>query len=138
MFKFILNDDGLTMRIYMPPVKSVMDKHKKADALLMEHYHWQQGYREKLGYGTAAPECRGSVSSRQWDSIADITRETADQLDMESVDWCMDEIGSDYRQAIGNEMKNREAGAKVWSAGNRTYEQAVYAILPLMRKKNLI
>lgn len=116
-----------------------IDDTAKADALLMEHYYWQQSWHEKLGYGSCAPECRQAVSSRQWDTTAEITSEIADRLDMEAVDWCMDEIGGELRQVIGCEMRNREAKASVWRpTSKRTYTEAVGVIVPLFRKKNLL
>lgn len=116
-----------------------IDNTAKADALLMEHYFWQKSWKEKLGYGSCSPECRQAVSSRQWDSTADITHDQADRLDMEAVDWCMDEVGGEYRQAIGCEMRNREAKASVWRpTTKRTYTEAVAVIIPLMRRKNLV
>jgi hypothetical protein len=116
-----------------------IDDTAKADALLMEHYFWQKSWREKLGYGNAAPECRQSRSSRQWDSTAEIVDEAVTHLEMEAVDWCMDEIGGEYRQAIGVEMRNREAKVSVWRpTTKRTYTEAVAIIIPLMRRKNLL
>jgi hypothetical protein len=116
-----------------------IDDVAKADALLVEHYFWQKSYREKLGYGMCSPECRQSVSSRQWDSTADITREQADRLDMEAVDWCLDELAGELRQIIGVEMRNREAKVSVWRpTTKRTYTEAVAVIIPLMKRKNLL
>jgi hypothetical protein len=116
-----------------------MDDTAKADALLVEHYYWQKTWKPKLGYGMCSPECRQSVSSRQWDSTADITREQADRADMDSVDWCMDELDGESRQIIGCEMRNRDAKASVWRpTTKRTYTEAVAIIIPLMRRKNLL
>jgi hypothetical protein len=116
-----------------------IDETTKADALLTEHYYWQKSYREKLGYGNAAPECRQSRSSRQWDSTAEIVDEAVAHLEMEAVDWCMDAATPECRQAIGKEMRNREAGAKVWrSPSPMTYSEALDMIVPMMKKKDLI
>lgn len=116
-----------------------IDDTAKADALLVEHYFWQKSWRPKLGYGRCSPECRESISSRQWDTTADITREQADRLDMEAVEWCIDELPGDLRQTINCEMRNREAKASVWRpASGRSYGDAVAAIIPLMRKKSLL
>jgi hypothetical protein len=116
-----------------------IDDTTKADALLLEHYYWQKAWKAKLGYGNAAPECRQAVSSRQWDTTAEITSDTVDQIEMETVDWCVDALDGESRRIIGCEMRNREVAAKVWhSETGRTYADAVNAILPFMRKKNLL
>lgn len=115
-----------------------IDETTKADALLMEHYYWQKTWRPKLGYWVSQ-ESRQVVPNRQWDSTADITHDQADRLDMEAVDWCVDELSGEFRQAIGCEMRNREAKASVWRpTTKRTYTEAVAAIIPLMRRKNLV
>lgn len=120
-----------------------IDDTAKADALLMEHYYWQKSWRPPIGYGSAAPECRYSLSSRQWDSEQLITNEQIERLEMESVEWCINALPQEFRHAIGAEMVNRErnrvAKASVWRPNTkRTYTEAVAAIIPFMRKRSLI
>jgi hypothetical protein len=116
-----------------------IDDTAKADALLVEHYHWQKSWRPAIGYGNAAPECRYAKSSRQWDTTEDIHDELVERLTMEAVDRCLDKAGGESRQVIACEMKNREAKASVWRpTTTRTYTEAVAAIIPFMRKECLL
>lgn len=58
---------------------------------------------------------------------------------MEAVEWCVDAVPIGCRQAIGAEMKNRAARAKVWrSPGKESYVEALETILPVMKKRGLI
>jgi hypothetical protein len=59
---------------------------------------------------------------------------------MENVEWCIDAIALPFRQAIGFEMKNRAARAKVWRAPNliETYDEALELVIPIMRQRGLI
>lgn len=111
----------------------------KADALLVEHYHWQKDWRPSLGTPRCAPECRQAVTSRQWDSTEDLHDSYLHKKEMEAVEWCLDELPSAHRQSIGIEMRNREVKAKVWRAGGTvpTFADALALIMPLMRKKSL-
>ncbi len=110
-----------------------------ADQLLLEWYEWSRSWRPNLGAPRCAPECREARTSRQWDSAAELTRETADRLDMEAVEWCVDAVSFPYQNAIGIEMKNRQVKAKVWrSPAGKTYQEALVQIVPFMRKKNLL
>jgi hypothetical protein len=111
---------------------------EKADLLLIEWYEWSSGYRPDLDVPGCSPACRDSRSSRQWDSTTDITRELADRLTMEAVQFCYDSIHFHFQNAIGVEMRNRLARVNVWrSPFGRTYDEALEAIIPHMRKKGL-
>jgi hypothetical protein len=107
-----------------------------ADSLLIEWHRWSARYRPNLGAPRIAPYCKQSTSSRQYDEDAAYDRIYHGQ--MEAVDFCIDAIEVAMQQAIGAEMRNREAKAKVWrSPSNRTYTEALDAILPVMRKRGL-
>lgn len=116
-----------------------IDDTAKADALLVEHYHWQKRWKPAIGYGNCAPECRQAKTSRQWDSTEDIHDEVVERLTMEAVDACMYKIEPEDRQVIGCEMRNREAKVSVWRpTTKRTYTEAVAAMIPVMRKSGLL
>lgn len=109
---------------------------EKADSLLMEWHRWSAAYRPNLGAPKIAPYCKQSTSSRQYDEEAAYDKVYHRQ--MEAVDFCMDAIEVAMQQAIGSEMRNREVKAKVWrSPSNKTYTEALDAILPVMRKRGL-
>lgn len=107
-----------------------------ADSLLMEWYRWAKEWRPKLGAPRVSPYCRQSVSSRQYDE--DAAYDKVWQKQMEAVDYCVDAIAVSMQQAIGTEMRNRASKAKVWrDPGNKSYLEALLAILPVMRKRGL-
>jgi hypothetical protein len=111
---------------------------EKADTLLMEWYRWTRLYRPKLGYPGIAPYCHQFSSSNQYDDPADLTHDKAWEAEMRAVDFCVGALAVSMQQAIGTEMRNREANAKVWrSPSNRTYAEALAAILSVMRKRGL-
>lgn len=114
-------------------------EHKKiADELLQEWHAWSAAYRPALGMPGCSPASRQAQSSKQWQSAYEICDESVRRNEMENIEWCVDAIPLPCRQAIGIEMKNREARAKVWrSAGAATYDDALEMILPLMKKRGL-
>lgn len=111
---------------------------EKADTLLIEWYRWTKAYRPNLGAPKIAPYCKQATSSKQYEEAYDLTHDRVYQNEMKAVDFCVDAIEVSMQQAIGTEMRNREVSAKVWrSPSNRTYEEALAAILPVMRKRGL-
>lgn len=109
-----------------------------AELLLTEWYDWSRGYRPSLDVPGCAPACRDARSSRQWDTTTDILADTSDRLTMEAVQFCYDSIHFHFQNAIGVEMRNRLAGARVWrSPFDKTFEQAIEQITPHMRKRGL-
>lgn len=111
---------------------------EKADCLLIEHYRWSAAYRPNLGVPRIAPYCKESVTSRQYDDAADLTHDKVYQNEMKAVDFCLDALTVSMQQAIGTEMKNRVATARVWrSPSNVTFSEALDAIVPVMKKRGL-
>jgi hypothetical protein len=109
-----------------------------ADALLLEWYYWADLYRPKLGAPRVSPYCKDSRTSKQYDDPADLSRDKVYQNQMEAVDYCIDAIAVPMQQAIGIEMKNRVAKAAVWrSPSGASYVEALFVIMPVMRKKGL-
>lgn len=112
---------------------------EKADLLLVDWYVWSMSYRPALGVPGCDPACRQSTSSRQWDTTLEITREVADQLEIEAVQACYDALDLPYQVAIGIEMRNRMSRAAVWrSPYPQTYAQALDEIVPKMRARHLL
>jgi len=111
---------------------------EKADALLIEWYRWSKAYRPALGAPRIAPYCRESTTSKQYDSASDLSHDRVYQNEMKAVDYCMDAIAVDMQQAIGTEMRNREARAKVWrSPSQASFSAALDAVMAVMRKRGL-
>ncbi|MGZ3235775.1 MAG: hypothetical protein ACXU8A_00195 [Burkholderiaceae bacterium] len=109
-----------------------------ADSLLIEWYRWSKVWRPKLGAPRVAPYCQQSTTSKQYDDPSDLTYDKVYQDQMKAVDFCMDAIEVAMQQAIGTEMRNREANAKVWrSPINQSYASALFVIMPVMRKRGL-
>jgi len=119
------------------PMDRQSDK-EKADTLLIEWYRWSKQWRPNLGAPKIAPYCKQSQTSKQYDDTADLTNDRVYQNEMKAVDYCLDAIEVSMQQAIGTEMRNREVNARVWrSPSNRSYAQALEAIMPVMRKRGL-
>jgi hypothetical protein len=111
---------------------------EKADTLLIEFHRWESQWRPKLGAPRIAPYSRQSVSSKQYDDPADLVHDKVYQKEMEAVEYCVDALALPLQQAIRTEMRNREVNAKVWrSPSNKTYTEALDAVLPVMRKRGL-
>ncbi|MDR6585544.1 hypothetical protein [Herbaspirillum frisingense] len=114
---------------------------RRADALLEEWHAWSATYRPALGIPGCSPSSRQAQSSKQWQSTSEIAEESARKAEMESVEWCVDVLKLPQRQAIGLEMKNRAAGAKVWrpAAGSVVlYHDALDEIISVMRRRGLL
>jgi hypothetical protein len=109
-----------------------------ADSLLMEWFRWCERWRPKLGAPRTAPYCQQFTTSKQYDDPADLTHDKVYQNQMKAVDFCVGAIAVPMQQAIGTEMRNRQVNAKVWrDPGNKTYSEALLAILPVMKKRGL-
>lgn len=135
---------AMPMRRYQDPAKHIeFEKAKEfkalADALLEEWHAWSAAYRPALGVPGCSPSSRQAQSSKQFQSTAEIAEDTIRRAEMESVEWCVDGLPLGCRQAIGIEMRNREVRARVWrSPTATTYDDALEAILPIMKKRSLL
>lgn len=104
-----------------------------ADSLLIEWHRWSKTWRPSLGANRISPSCRGFIHDKE--SGESDGYESIHKREMEAVDFCVGSIAVPMQQAIGTEMRNREVKAKVWrDRSNHTFEQALHAVLPLMRK----
>lgn len=105
-----------------------------ADSLLIEWHRWAKAWRPRLGAPRISPTCAGYVKDEKHNEDSD-GYEAAHKREMEAVDFCVGSIAVPMQQAIGTEMRNREAKAKVWrDSSNSTFVAALNAVLPHMRK----
>jgi hypothetical protein len=108
------------------------------DALLLEWYDWSAEYRPALGADRASATCREAPSSRQYQSSTEASCSGLHISEMQSVEFCVDQLPTPQRLAIELEMRNRRTRAKVWRNSNAdTYENAVAAVRPIMRRRGL-
>lgn len=114
----------------------IEDERRLADELLVEWHDWTDSYRPALGVDRGI--CREARSSRQYDDSTEASCGRLHVNEMQSVAFCVDQLSVMQQIAIGIEMKNRHSRAKVWrSEGAATYENALEAIRPLMRRRGL-
>lgn len=112
---------------------------EKTELLLIEWYDWSRGYRPDLDVPGCSPACRDSQTSRQWESTTDLARDLADLMELQAVQESYDAIHFHYQSAIGVEMRNKLAKAKMWrSPFEKTYEEALEQIIPQMRRRGLL
>lgn len=131
---------------YRDPAQQVQlpreeERKRKADALLEEWHAWSAAYRPALGIPGCSPSSRQAQSSKQWQSTYEIADEFARKAEMEAVEWCVDALKFQYRQAIGVEMRNRSAKAKVWRGPTldpNAYREALEDLLPILRRRGLL
>lgn len=93
-------------------------------------------YRQALGMPGCSPSGRQAQSSKQWQSIYEIGDESLRKAEMENVEWCVDGLPMQYRQAIGFELRNRSSRAKIWRASGEksvSFSEALEKVLPVMR-----
>jgi hypothetical protein len=119
-----------------------------ADSLLIEWYRWAKSWRPALGAPRISPTFQEHKQKHEdekhkgWEisdeTYEDDAYERLHKIEMEAIEYCVDALPVPLQQAIGTEMRNREVKAKVWrSPSNRTYTEALDAILPVMRKRGL-
>lgn len=123
------------------PVREEADR---AEALIMDWYHWTKGYRPKLGVGRVAAFARGMVPDDAYvDSEAVDERLNATRC--QQVDLCIDELPWQQRAAIGVHAGNKAAGACVFrnprlspQEQHAAYLEARAALLPALRRRGLL
>jgi hypothetical protein len=114
------------------------EERQLADELLVEWHDWTDSYRPALGMDRVSASCREARSSRQYEDSTSASCGRLHTNEMQSVAFCVDQLPIPQRVAIGIEMKNRISRAKVWRSDNAdTYQNALVAICPLMRRRGL-
>lgn len=105
---------------------------------LLEWYEFQAEYRPKLGFERRASESSGFRISRQWLDDNELDDEIDTQLRAqraEQIERCVDRLEPRFRAAIQTEMRNRLAGATVFSSARNagTHEADLRAALALLK-----
>lgn len=114
------------------------EERQLADELLVEWHDWTASYRPALGADRVSASCREARSSRQYEDSTEASCGRLHVNEMQSVAFCVYQLPMAQQVAIGIEMKNRYARAKVWRNDDAdTYENAIEAIRPLMRRRGL-
>lgn len=109
-----------------------------ADELLLEWHDWSDSYRPALGNDRVSASCREARSSRQYEDSTEASCGRLHLNEMQSVAFCVYQLPTAQQVAIGIEMKNRRARAKVWRNDLAdSYENSVAAICPIMRRRGL-
>lgn len=116
----------------------IVEERQLVDELLVEWHDWTDSYRPALGVDRVSASCREARSSRQYDDSTEASCGRLHVNEMQSVAFCVYQLPTAQQVAIGIEMKNRRSAARVWrSDAADTYENAVDAIRPLMRRRGL-
>ncbi len=123
---------------------------QKADELLLEYHDWSEQYRPSLGVPRAAASCQQARSSRQWEDSTEASCGRLHITQMETIEFCMDQLPHATKIVIEREMKGRadrrdawrERGSqKVWrqrdAVPSPAYITARSLLIPIMRKRLL-
>ena len=107
----------------------------KAIELLTEWFRWSKLWRPNLGVPRIAPYCKDARISRQYDDATDLTHDRVYKMQMDSVQFCVFSLPTDYIQSISTEIRNRESSARVWrSPSDVPFNVALDAVIVIMRK----
>jgi hypothetical protein len=112
---------------------------EQADSLIMAWYRWTKAWRPNLGAGVAPWAKNYRQDEKHNDAAEESENERLHKIEMQAVDYCLSILTTQQQQAVGIEMRNREVNHKVWRAPtNQTYTQALQAVLPHLKKRNLL
>lgn len=118
-----------------------LDETQLVDALLLEWYDWSAEYRPALGADRASATCREAASSRQYQTSTEASCSGLYVGEMQTIEFCVDQLPLAQRLAIDLEMRNRRTGATIWRSRPGitadTYANAVTAMRPIMRRRGL-
>lgn len=110
----------------------------KAIELLAEWHRWATPWRPNLGVPKIAPYCKDARISRQYDDATDLTHDRVYKMQMDSVQFCVFSLPTDYIQSITTEIRNRETNARVWrSPSDVPFNVALDTVIVVMRKEGL-
>lgn len=116
----------------------ISEERQLADELLVEWHDWTDSYRPALGVDRVSASCREARSGRQYDDSTEASCGRLHVNEMQSVAFCVYQLPTAQQVAIGIEMKNRRSRARVWRNDTAdSYENAIEAIRPLMRRRGL-
>jgi len=112
-----------------------LNEREQVEQLLIDWYRWSKRWRPHLGAPRVSVYCRQSRTSRQYDEDAEDERVFIHE--MKAVEWCVNELPIPLQVAIGLEMRNREARAKVWVGGG-SYSEALSKVTVLFKKRGIV
>lgn len=123
---------------------------QKADELLLEYHDWSSHYMPNLGAPKVSASCKQARSSRQWEDSTEASCGRLYVNQMETVEFCLDQLPQALQSIIQTEMKNRADRRDAWrERGNHKvwrqrdvlpsiiYIDARSLIIPIMRKRLL-
>lgn len=120
------------------------DESEQLEELLMTWYHWARAHREHLGYSRVAPGFQG-VSDLDGYGDDDETDAKLNRYVAEQVDVCLSTLPVDLRAAVGISLRNKDVPNQVFRNPRCTveeqhlrYQQAKDALLPMLRKRDMI
>ena len=118
-----------------------------ADELLNDWWWYTNVYQSTKGYGTVAPYCSNAPADHSHDDASEVSEDKLNSIRMASIEFCVSQLATGFAVAIGIEMKNRQAGAKVWRPRDvalntgvavSTYSEALVVVAEIMRKEGLL
>lgn len=123
---------------------------QKADELLLEYHDYSSQWRPPLGAPGASAACRQARSSRQWEDSTEASCGGLHKTQMETIEWCLDQLTPAIRLVIQLEMKSRADRRDAWrERGHQkawrqrdvfpsvAYVDSRALIIPIMRKRCL-
>lgn len=120
------------------------DESEQLEELLMTWYHWAKAHREHLGHSRVAPGFQG-VSDMDAYGDDDDTDAKLNRYVAEQVDVCLSTLPVDLRAAVGISMRNKDVPNQVFrnprctvEEQHQRYQQAKDALLPMLRKRDMI
>lgn len=120
------------------------DESEQLEELLMTWYHWAKAHREYLGHSRVAPGFQG-VSDLDAYGDDDDTDAKLNRYVAEQVDVCLSTLPVDLRAAVGISLRNKDVPNQVFrnprctvEEQHQRYQQAKDALLPMLRKRDMI
>lgn len=120
------------------------DESEQLEELLMTWYHWAKAHREHLGHSRVAPGFQG-VSDLDAYGDDDDTDAKLNRYVAEQVDVCLSTLPVDLRAAVGINLRNKDVPNQVFrnprctlEEQHQRYQQAKDALLPMLRKRDMI
>lgn len=98
------------------------------DSILSDWFQWARGFQPVASHGTSAM-FSGVRSSRQWDSESDATDASLHNDQMQTVNFCIDEMTPIHRTALNLQARNLVTGRSVWTSARLPADVAARAVI---------
>lgn len=98
------------------------------DDLLSCWFRWMQASGDGFGHKTSAM-FHDVRSGRQWDSENDVTDSSLHNAQMQTVDFCVDQLEPMHRTAINLQARNLATGYSVWTSARLPQDLEARAIV---------